>query len=415
MSFLSTILDEAEPKTTRRFKRLEQATGEQSIDVAYISHLKQVAIQTSKELGFDPLDTTAKELYQALRVRAADDEEILLARYKSNSHQLLKDIAGNFQKVVASEMAWSIKRSVLKKILTELTPLETMRQLRYRSAASLLKNEQIDVVLALAYKLEGDQWRMKLRQHYHHLQAGDFEARPMRVVFCTVELKRRFILPIVTVPEVGAIVVFSDESTPQPGYAFTLLSQVLGAYRHLKDASLLFKAHHVRQFPGWIVQEFLAPKHHQISIAGAHIDWSGISQSLRHNYSDEARHLFDVVLDHSDMDLQSPGQVLQALAPGLGFWAEKLGVGSVHGNEGVSLHIGDIGIDMLQKHDYATRSLVVLRAYVNREIMALYAARPILQRHIFKQLDKIELRPQTKAISIKRKTKIQSVARKKKA
>ncbi len=415
MSFLSTILNEAESKTALRFKRLEQATGELSIDVGYISQLKQVAAQASKELGLDPLDTTAKELYQALRVRAAADEKVLLSAYKGDADQLLKAVASNFQKAVASEIIWSVKRSVLKKVLAEQSPFETMKFLRYRSVASLLKNEQVDVVLALAHKLESDQWNTKLRQYYHHLQAGDFEARPIKVVFYMSHFPKEIVLPIVAVPEAGAIIVLSSEETLKEGYAFTLLSQTLGAYRHIKDASLLFKAHHVRQYPGWMVQEFVAPKHHQIIIAGVPIDWSAISQSLRHNYGDDARRLFDVVLDHGDMDLLSPQRILHALAPGLGFWAEKLGIGSVHDDDGVSLHIGDIGIDMLQNRHYETRSMVVLRAYVNREIMSLYAARPILQRHVFKQLDKIESRPQTKAISETRTKKIRPENRKKKA
>lgn len=74
--FLRDILDAPEPMFTAAIRQLEQQTGNKGIDVAYIATIIERAHRVMRQLGLDPSDTTAFELYKALNAHA-DDRELL--------------------------------------------------------------------------------------------------------------------------------------------------------------------------------------------------------------------------------------------------------------------------------------------------------------------------------------------------
>lgn len=74
--FLRDLLDAPEPMFTAAIRQLEQQTGSKGIDVAYIATIIERAHRVMRQLGLDPSDTTAFELYKALNAHA-DDRELL--------------------------------------------------------------------------------------------------------------------------------------------------------------------------------------------------------------------------------------------------------------------------------------------------------------------------------------------------
>jgi sugar/nucleoside kinase (ribokinase family) len=74
--FLRDLLNASEPMFTTTLKHLEQQTGGKGTDVAYIAHIIERAHGVMRQLGLDPSDTTAFELYKALNAHA-DDRELL--------------------------------------------------------------------------------------------------------------------------------------------------------------------------------------------------------------------------------------------------------------------------------------------------------------------------------------------------
>lgn len=74
--FLRDILDAPEPMFSAAIRQLEQQTGSKGIDVAYIATIIERAHRVMRQLGLDPSDTTAFELYKALNAHA-DDRELL--------------------------------------------------------------------------------------------------------------------------------------------------------------------------------------------------------------------------------------------------------------------------------------------------------------------------------------------------
>ncbi len=74
--FLRDLLNATEPLFSATLRQLEQQTGSQGVDVAYIASIIERAHRVMRQLGLDPADTTAFELYKALNAHV-DDRELL--------------------------------------------------------------------------------------------------------------------------------------------------------------------------------------------------------------------------------------------------------------------------------------------------------------------------------------------------
>ena len=76
--FLQDLLEAEAPLFTTALRQLERATGHSGVDVRLISDIITRAHRVMRQIGLDPADTTADELYNALRS-------------KSNNRALFKD------------------------------------------------------------------------------------------------------------------------------------------------------------------------------------------------------------------------------------------------------------------------------------------------------------------------------------
>lgn len=74
--FLRDLLNATEPLFSAALRQLEQQTGSRGVDVAYIASIIERAHRVMRQLGLDPADTTAFELYKALNAHV-DDRELL--------------------------------------------------------------------------------------------------------------------------------------------------------------------------------------------------------------------------------------------------------------------------------------------------------------------------------------------------
>lgn len=70
--FLSTLLSAKEPVFSYAIKQLEKSAGNSGIDIRLIADIRQQAFEVMRRLRLDPADTTAEELYSALRSNARD-------------------------------------------------------------------------------------------------------------------------------------------------------------------------------------------------------------------------------------------------------------------------------------------------------------------------------------------------------
>ena len=61
--FLRDLLSAQEPMFTTALRQLEQQAGGKGVDVAYIAHIIERAHAVMRQVGLDPADTAALELY----------------------------------------------------------------------------------------------------------------------------------------------------------------------------------------------------------------------------------------------------------------------------------------------------------------------------------------------------------------
>ena len=75
--YLSKILQINEAVFSNRISKLEQATLQTGVDIRLTNDIRIGVNQKLHELGLDPNDTTAEELYNALKLRVLEDENKL--------------------------------------------------------------------------------------------------------------------------------------------------------------------------------------------------------------------------------------------------------------------------------------------------------------------------------------------------
>jgi hypothetical protein len=74
---LSELLGQPEALVETAVKKLEHLNGFESTDIKLLAEINNKVRAKTKELGLDPDDTTGAELFHALQVKLADDEERL--------------------------------------------------------------------------------------------------------------------------------------------------------------------------------------------------------------------------------------------------------------------------------------------------------------------------------------------------
>ena len=185
-STLAKLLGEAEESLEKTIDKFESLSGYNSEDVRLLADMEHQTRQKIASLGLDPTDTTGEELYQALMAKLNQD----LDRIAN---------AQNFQKVTGRDEAaarliqtaeicadrpsvLAIKALAVKKILKTNPPKKLMKHLHYRSLDSLLKRQNLPLVLAVAPALESDSWHKSVARSMAKLSASDFETRQVQFV-----------------------------------------------------------------------------------------------------------------------------------------------------------------------------------------------------------------------------------------
>lgn len=126
--FLRDLLNATEPMFTTTLRQLEQRSGGQGIDVAYIANIIERAHQVMRQLGLDPADTTAIELYKALNVHVEDRELlkdtedvglVYAGRVISFNRDDIRENAGHtFELRVHSHLACRVETSLVARYVT---------------------------------------------------------------------------------------------------------------------------------------------------------------------------------------------------------------------------------------------------------------------------------------------------------
>ena len=174
---LARMLGKPETQVAKFIEQMEDKFCSPSHDVRLMAEVNQAVKGKIASLGLDPHDTTAQELYHALQAKfAADAGQIDKALgagpdtgYKgrlARAIELSKHITGDVQ-------VWTLKPTAAKNLLLSLPPKKLMKQLHYRSIASMLKHENTGELYLLVAYTESSTWQSVFAKTTAHLASNN--------------------------------------------------------------------------------------------------------------------------------------------------------------------------------------------------------------------------------------------------
>jgi hypothetical protein len=183
---LAKLLSKSEREISKAIAKLEQSSGYPSEDVRILAEIKQTMRIKINQLGLDPDDTTADELYYGLQSRFDRDSELINRAMGVSARTSLAERLNKAIQLVNHcarvDEVWVVKNSVAKKLLADNPPKHLIKKLHYRSAASLIKREDIAELYLLADKIEPANWIKTTDKQLSKLNTPDYELRAIKII-----------------------------------------------------------------------------------------------------------------------------------------------------------------------------------------------------------------------------------------
>lgn len=201
---IARLLAEPEKTVTKLLTELENINGLPHHDARHIAQTHQLAAKKMSDLGLDPADTTAAELYHALLARFAQDSRCFDETY-GVPHASFDDKVTLAVKLLRHSgrlpKLWALKNPAVKELLRSLPPKRTMKTLGCRSVDSMLKRRNLAEIMLVAQTLESGVWRAAFARAVSKTDQTAFQLRDINLV----------ILPTSTWRDAGEGVAVSTE------------------------------------------------------------------------------------------------------------------------------------------------------------------------------------------------------------
>ena len=386
--FLSESLRASEPRFGLGIRHLEQANGFPSADIRLSTEVKQAARAKLVELGLNPADTTAPELYHALQQRVKLDDvrltktlRTLAATHISAEGDVVAGMAHALQNVPLPKNCYALKAASLRAIIKKLPPKKTMKQLGYRSLASLVKHESPATILAAAVICEHPSWYRNVVESYKRLKPSDFENRPIAILHPKTSKWRLLAASsvakshhnILSFPEIGTIVLLPLPAEQPAGAVTASLVLALHALNEVRASSTYLKLCQVRPDFGGVVQ-VVATSQPVLSVGllDQSLPWRLIQRyyaRLQHRFREE---LFEPHIRLEDLSWHNIEETLVQIEPSLKFWQGSAHLGVVHGRQPVSLNIVDAALNYCNRLPFESRLLDYFQRSLWQELALRY-------------------------------------------
>lgn len=381
-----------------RLRQLERAAGLPSTDVRLIVEIEAKVRQKTKELGLDPSDTTAKELYHALQSLTRLHDGFLLKKINpefSDSIDFLESIKSRVNELPINRSCWALKQSVARRILKSLPPKQLMKDLGYKSVDSLLKREKIEEIYGLAQVVESNTWHQKLTGSYKKLTASDFEIRDIEVA---IPAKKRWaavandyvrttMQPVIEVPELGAIIILPLSIEDYSGLTVTLLALLIHHINEIRLYSAYFKMQQVKPDFGSTFARTIKEGIEKVAeVGGQPVHW----RSVHRYYGNALKKSPGILEPHVQLDdllWQKAEDVLYRIEPALKFWENLDYVGFKADGRPISLNLLDNAISLCNKLPYGKQVTKFLQLNLTHELYTRYLAQEDLEQQVLSQLD----------------------------
>lgn len=183
---LARMLGKPEAEVTRFVEYMEDKFGYPSHDVRLLAEVSQTVKNKIASLGLDPHDTTAQELYHALRAKFTADagqiDKALGAGPDAGYKARLARAIEVAKYVTNDDLVWALKTTTAKNLLLDLPPKKLMKKLHYRSTPSMLKHEDTPELYLLAPYTESNTWQYTFSKTAGHRTSNDYILSPINFV-----------------------------------------------------------------------------------------------------------------------------------------------------------------------------------------------------------------------------------------
>jgi len=370
-NLLAVALGKPDTTVNNVTAELELLSGSPSEDSRLISDLAYSTCWQIAELGLDPKDTTAKELYQTL-ISAYGETSRTFAdavgeSVRDSLPQRYERIGKILEQLNEQGEVWALRNTSSAKLLKVHQPKRVMKKLGYRSIDSMLKREDPKEIFTAATLIETSRWLKSVKKYMSALSSGDFEARrPVCLVIpdslWSGAAARR---PLVfACPEVGVVAVWPNGLAAQT----TTLGVLALVLRHLEDLynlSSSLDVHYLRPGLGKLAMKLWnEPSTPAFTIKGLSFSWCSICGTGLQPTAE---------LSGDRLPAISCRQSIGRLHPALRWWADNEYLVFVD-NQGksVSLNMIDVAVSHALGADFSKRVLSDGRAKLTDELARRY-------------------------------------------
>lgn len=395
---LADLLGIDDPLFTVGLHQLEQASGQPGADVRLYSEIIRKAHQKTRELGLDPSDTTAEELYHALIELIKKHDEFLAKRLGAKDPTDVQDILPRIvtfiNKLDTPKSVWVLKPAAAKRMLKLTPPKKVMRQLGYRSVDSMLRRESVGELFVALRFVESQEWLQAFTRKYKHLSPHDFETRDVEFIRLdpqkwgvTAEAYAKKQRHNVThMKEMGVIALLPLPIARLQGITVAVLPLLLHYLNEVRMYSTYFKMQQVRaDFGETIVSTLIYDPRSHTKVAGHDVHWRTVQRHLGRN----ASHIPDFFEPHvhaEDLFWRKAEEVLFRIEPALHFWNEADYV-AVKTRDGiVSFCLMDAAVNFVNQLPFGLHVIHQFRASLWSELFVRYIGQPALEYQVFQQL-----------------------------
>jgi hypothetical protein len=400
--FLSESLEAPEPNFRLQLRQLERTNGNPNADIRLSTDVAQATRLKLRELGLDPADTTAKELYESLKNMLADDDVRItrLLRTRAAIHisaeaDAIAGLTHLLREAKQSEKVFALKTTKFKTLIKKTPPKRVMKQLGYRSLDSLLRHEAPALILTAASYLESASWWQSYYAQYKKITARDFEARTMAILH--PDARRWQALAGLSVArskhnvcffkELGALILLPLPNDAPKGSAITSVMLALQAINDITSASSYLQVCQVKSDFGSLVRSVASHEPMlEAQLFEHELPWHLVQRSLGKLASSVQSELFGPHIQASELSWQSLGQSLHALEPSLAFWHGSEHLGRLHEGRAVSMHVLDVALNLCNDVPFERRIVRYFQQSLWHELLLRYLQPQTLEQTLLSVL-----------------------------
>ena len=395
MSRLLVQLLHADERQFRSFvERLERACLNPGVDIRLSAEIITKTREKARTLGLDAVDTTAKEMYFALKNKLLQNDLKLKDKLKiddnsaqSNTEKLAKQAT----KLSKKEVTLCVSAVGVKRILIAVPPRKTLRLLKLRSLESVLKREDPRILYALALQIEDASWKSQVHAKIKRLQSKDINWLPVAVLCIPSVWMEKSYSHIshhgfmLSCSDIGVVALLPVVKKYTPGTTTMSLGLILQAVQRLSIGTMPYRRQGFVQGYQNILPEIAHNKQPALlPIHGLTPSWRAVHQLLSLGLIDDDGP--DVELILGDLYWESTEMKLASIVPDFDFWVDTHYLGVKTEKEPVSLHLLDVAREVVSESEYSQRQAKHLEGSIWNELQIRYLKQDAMSKALSQQL-----------------------------